>query len=87
MTLHGRRKLASCALCGSKQTRTADPFLVRERQTVRRNPPEYVPPGQSRVDHSADLAERPRTAPRGYTFGYILPTPKGDTEDLLTHYT
>jgi hypothetical protein len=34
---------------GSKQTRTADPLLVRQRQTVRRNSPRYVLPGQSPI--------------------------------------
>jgi hypothetical protein len=72
MTLPGRRKLASCALCGSKQTRTADPFLVRDRRTVRRNPRSYVPAGHSDFIVSAYLGGHPRTVLRGYTHGYIL---------------
>jgi Kef-type K+ transport system membrane component KefB len=50
LTLPGRRKLASCALCGSKQTRTADPFLVREVLYQLSYAPGSLPRVRSRQD-------------------------------------
>jgi hypothetical protein len=62
---------------GSKQTRTADPLLVRQRQYVRRNSRLYVPASQNGIHSSAHPCGLPRTALRGYIFGYIPRAPKG----------
>jgi hypothetical protein len=70
---------------GSKQTRTADPLLVRQRQYVRQHPHLYVPASQSGIQSCAHPGERPRTTVRGYTPGYISRPSrpqKGDTPKI-----
>ena len=67
---------------GSKQTRTADPLLVRQRQYVRQHPPLYVPASQSGFVLSAYFREHPRTTLRGYTLGYI-PRPRKETRSKI----
>ncbi len=65
---------------GSKQTRTADPLLVRQRQTVRHDSRWYVCPCHSAFAPSANLAEPRGTTLHGYTLGYIPRPTKGDTK-------